>query len=63
MAIFEKKQDDMRILSREDIAQADDIVIEAVDVPEWGGTVLVKGMTGAERDRFEISMLADPGKY
>jgi len=61
MAVFDKKKD-MRILSREDIAQADDIVIEAVDVPEWGGTVLVKGMTGAERDRFEIAMIADPGK-
>lgn len=57
-----KSKNDMPILGREDILQADDIVTEAVPVPEWGGTVLVKGMTGAERDRFELAMIEKPGK-
>jgi hypothetical protein len=37
-------------LSADAILAADDIVTEAVDCPEWGGKVLVKAMTGAERD-------------
>jgi len=56
------KGKDMPILGREDILQADDIKTESVEVPEWGGTVLVKGMTGSERDRFELAMISDPGK-
>ena len=51
------KGKDMPILGREDILQADDIKRELVEVPEWGGTVWVKGMTGAERDRFEGSIV------
>ena len=57
-----KSKVDMPILTRDGILQADDIVTEAVEVPEWGGTVLVKGMTGAERDRFELGMVENPGK-
>jgi hypothetical protein len=42
-------------LSRDDILKAEDSATEEVDVPEWGGTVLVRGMTGRERDEFELS--------
>jgi hypothetical protein len=49
----------MTFLSADDILGADDLKPEAVDVPEWGGTVLVRGMNGTERDRFESAMLAD----
>ena len=42
-------------LSRDDILKAEDITTEEVDVPEWGGTVLVRGMTGQQRDEFEAS--------
>jgi hypothetical protein len=48
-------------LSRDDILKAADNEPEEVDVPEWGGTVLVRGMTGRERDAFEMSML-QPGR-
>jgi hypothetical protein len=41
------------ILTKKDILTADDIKRELVTVPEWGGDVLVRGMTGAERDKFE----------
>lgn len=44
-------------LSRDDILKADDTGSEEVNVPEWGGTVLVRGMTGKERDQFEMSVL------
>ena len=43
-------------LSKDDILKAADNAPEEVDVPEWGGTVLVRGMTGRERDAFEVSM-------
>lgn len=46
-------------LSAEAILNADDLQREAVEVPEWGGTVLVQGMSGTDRDRFEASMLND----
>jgi len=42
-------------LSKEDILKAEDLGTEEVDVPEWGGSVLVRGMTGAERDAFEVA--------
>lgn len=45
----------MVILSREDILSADDGQLVPVDVPEWGGTVLVKPLSGDDRDRFEQS--------
>lgn len=52
---------DMR-LSREDILKSQDIRTEEVEVPEWGGSVLVRGLTGAQRDEFEASNLEKRGK-
>jgi hypothetical protein len=40
-------------LTKEQILAADDLSREAIDVPEWGGVVYVRVLTGAERDRFE----------
>lgn len=44
-------------LSRSDILAASDLAIELVPVPEWGGFVYVRGLTGTERDSFEGSLL------
>lgn len=44
------------LLTKAAIIAAQDIQTIDVDVPEWGGTVRLKGMTGAERDAFEESM-------
>lgn len=44
-------------LSADAILGADDLPREPVEVPEWGGTVLVQGMSGTDRDRFEAGML------
>jgi len=45
------------MLTKEDILNARDIVKELVQVPEWGGEVYVKSLTGAERDQFEASVV------
>lgn len=45
-------------LSAEQILGADDLPAEDVDVPEWGGIVRVRGLTGAERDKFEASFMS-----
>ena len=47
----------MKILSRDAILTASDIITEIVEVPEWSGSVRVRGLTGAQRDRFEASMV------
>lgn len=49
-------------LTREQILGAEDLETEVVDVPEWGGQVLVRGMTGTERDAFEASIVEMRGK-
>lgn len=42
-------------LTRDAILKVDDLDSEWVPVPEWGGEVLVKALTGRERDAFEAS--------
>lgn len=50
------------LLTRDSILAAPDLQTEVVEVPEWGGSVTVRGMTGAERDSFERSMVDLSGK-
>ncbi len=52
----------LRILGKDDIVKADDLQTSEVEVPEWGGTVLVRGLSGVERDAFESSMIKGTGK-
>lgn len=52
----------MTLLSRDQILKADDTQTREVDVPEWGGTVRVKSLTGRERDAFEESTIQGQGK-
>jgi len=52
----------MGYLTREEILRADDIVREVVEVPEWDGSVLVQGLTGAERDAFESTVVELRGR-
>ena len=49
-------------LNKQSILQANDLPIEDVEVPEWGGTVRVKTLTGAERDAFEDFITQRSGK-
>jgi hypothetical protein len=48
-------------LTAEMIFAAPDIETEDVFVPQWGGKVRIKGMTAAERDRFEESIYQQRG--
>jgi hypothetical protein len=49
------------ILSREAILGAEDRTIVPVNVPEWGGTVHVRVLSGSERDAWELEHVANPG--
>ncbi len=49
------------LLTREQILSAQDLVTEAVAVPEWGGEVRVKSLSGAERDAYEASVMRITG--
>lgn len=51
-----------KILTKDQILQANDIRTEEVDVPEWGGKVIVRTMSGAERDQLEASVITKPGE-
>lgn len=44
-------------LNRSQILGASDLKTELVNVPEWGGDVIVSGMTGAARDAWEQSLV------
>ena len=52
----------MPYLTREQILKADDLPTEDVEVPEWGGVVRVRALTGAERDALEAAVLDVRGK-
>lgn len=44
------------LLSRDQILGAEDLPTRDVDVPEWGGTVRMRGLTGSELDAYQASM-------
>ncbi|MHC3391293.1 hypothetical protein ACLQ2E_17835 [Streptomyces lavendulocolor] len=48
-------------LSAEQILDAEDLDYEDVPVPEWGGTVRVRGLSGTDRDKIEASMANSAG--
>lgn len=43
------------VLTRDEILAAQDIRMETVEVPEWGGAVIVRSLTAAERDAFDLA--------
>jgi hypothetical protein len=47
----------MALLGRNQILDAKDLQTEDVPVPEWGGEVRIRMLTGEERDAFEASMV------
>jgi hypothetical protein len=51
----------MTLLTRDDILSVDDKVFEDIEVPEWGGTVRVRGMSGQQRDDYEASIIQQNG--
>ena len=47
----------MALLGRNQILDAKDLKTEDVPVPEWGGEVRIRMLTGEERDAYEASMV------
>lgn len=50
------------LLTKDAILAANDLITEDVDVPEWGGTVRVRAISGTERDTFEQTIVTRRGK-
>ncbi len=50
------------LLSKEAILAVQDTARELVGVPEWGGAVWVRGLTGSERDAFEGEVVQRNGR-
>lgn len=48
-----QKMEPVKPLSKDDILGCEDMPRQKVDVPEWGGHVYVRTMTGDERDAYE----------
>lgn len=42
-------------VTRQQLDELRDLPEERVDVPEWGGTVVVRTLTGTERDELDIA--------
>lgn len=51
------------MLTREAILAAQDLKSEDVDVPEWGGSIRIRTMTGAERDKLLTGLTGADGKF
>jgi hypothetical protein len=49
-------------LTRDDILKVQDLKVEEVPVPEWGGVVLVQGLSGTGRDDYEQTIVVQKGK-
>lgn len=52
----------MAFLTREEINAAQDIESEDIEVPEWGGTVRIRGLSAKERALVEATMVAVQGE-
>lgn len=46
-------------LSRESILASNPVTTAPVDVPEWGGRVYVRTLSGSERDAFDARLMPD----
>jgi hypothetical protein len=47
----------MAVLTRKAILEARDLPLETVEVPEWGGEVMVRALTGEEKDNVEANAI------
>lgn len=48
-------------LNKESILKSDDLRREKVEIPEWGGHVWVRALSGKERDKYETSVVSRQG--
>jgi hypothetical protein len=52
----------LKLLTAAEILAAVDTQEKIVEVPEWGGSVRIVGLTGLERDRYEAWIIQGKGK-
>ena len=52
----------IQFLTRDQIINAVDIVFENVEVPEWGGTIRVKSLTGDQVDAYQSARVMTKGE-
>lgn len=54
-----------KILSAAEILGVADLETVTVEVPEWGGSIIVRAMSGTQRDQYETSLMEkqDDGSY
>ncbi|MER5252900.1 hypothetical protein [Streptomyces sp. NPDC002855] len=52
----------MALLNKDQILDADDKQVEDVAVPEWGGHVRIRGLSGVEVDKYEQGILRGKSK-
>jgi len=52
----------MGVLNKDAIQQANDVEMKKVAVPEWGGDLYVRSMTGGDRTKFEMAVTSDNAK-
>lgn len=46
------------VLSKEQILSSNDFTYVEIEIPEWGGTLRLRGLDGIEREAFEKSILS-----
>ena len=51
-----------KLLTKEDVFKAKDLIIEKMDLPEWGGYLFIRVISGRERDQFEKSVQNKKGE-
>lgn len=49
------------MLTKDQILSARDGAVSSIDVPEWGGKIWVKALSGAEREDYQASMVIRKG--
>ena len=54
--------DEPKKLSADDILGTNDMKTRIVVVPEWNGSVIVRALSGLERDAFEASLVSKGAK-
>lgn len=52
----------MKLLTKDAILSVNDLPMERINVPEWGGEVMIRTMTGTDRDAFETHLIGQSGR-
>ena len=48
--------EEMRVLTKEEILNANDHKVEQIEIPEWRGVIGMRTLSGVDRDKFEAEI-------